>query len=124
MVPMVYRQAVLTQLHEGHPGKAKMKAMSRMYVWWPGISSVSEARVRQCHTCQLQQAVPAVVPLKPWNWPTRPWAKLHLDYAGPFEGKMVLVQIDAHSKWIEAFQRPCGESCTDSKEGPQEGQDW
>ena len=79
MVPMVYREAVLTQLHDGHPGMAKMKAMSRMYVWWPGISSEIEARVRLCHTCQSQQAVPAVAPLKPWNWPTRPWARLHLD---------------------------------------------
>lgn len=41
-------------------------------------------------------------PLYPWSWPTRPWARLHLDYAGPVEGKMVLVMIDAHSKWIEA----------------------
>jgi len=38
----------------------------------------------------------------PWSWPTRPWARLHLDYAGPMEGRMVLVTIDAHSKWIEA----------------------
>ena len=43
MVPMVHREAVLTQLHDGHPGMAKMKAMSRMYVWWPGISSEIEA---------------------------------------------------------------------------------
>jgi len=25
-----------------------------------------------------------------------------MDYAGPVEGKMVLVMVDAHSKWIEA----------------------
>ena len=68
-----------------------------------GGSSEIEARVRQCHTCQLQQAVPAIAALKPWNWPTRPWARLHLDYASPFEGKMVLVLIDTHSKWIKAF---------------------
>ena len=29
-------------------------------------------------------------------------ARLHLDYAGPVEGKMILILIDAHSKWIEA----------------------
>ena len=103
MVPMVYREAVLTQLHDGPPGMATMKAMSRMYVWWPKISSEIEARVRQCHTCQLQQAVPAVAQLKPWNWPTRPWTRLHLDYAGLFGGKMVIVLTDANSKWIEAF---------------------
>ena len=36
------------------------------------------------------------------KWPSRPWARLHLDFAGPFEGKFILVMIDAHSKWIEA----------------------
>ena len=102
VVPKVHQEAVLVQLHDGHPGIAKMKAMARMYVWWPGISSEIE-RVRQCHTCQLQQSVPAVAPLQTWSWPTRPWARLHIDYAGPVEGKMILVLIDAHSKWIEAF---------------------
>ena len=27
-----------------------------------------------------------------------------MDYAGPIQGKMILVVIDAHSKWIEAMQ--------------------
>ena len=33
--------------------------------------------------------------------PTRPWARIHLDFAGPFLGQMFLILIDAHSKWIE-----------------------
>ena len=40
--------------------------------------------------------------MHPWEWPQRPWARLHLDYAGPFMGKMFLVTVDAHSKWLEA----------------------
>ena len=31
-----------------------------------------------------------------------PWARVHLDFAGPFQGKNILVAIDAHSKWVEA----------------------
>ena len=75
-----------------------------MYVWWPGISQDIESTVRQCEQCQLQQSVPPVAPLRPWSWPTTPW--MRLDYAGPFEGKMILVLIDAHSKWIEAVHTP------------------
>ena len=50
----------LTELHDGHPGMAKMKGLARMYVWWPGISAEIEAIVRQCHACQLQQSDPAL----------------------------------------------------------------
>ncbi len=81
-----------------------MKSLARMYVWWPGISKEIETLVRQCNAYQLQQSIPAPAPLQPWKWPTRPWARLHLDYAGPIEGKMILVLVDAqHSKWIEAI---------------------
>ena len=73
-----------------------------MYVWWPGIDRDVDRCVRQCVTCQKSRPEPPEAPLHSWSWPTRPWAQLHLDYAGPVEGKMVLVMIDAHSKWIEA----------------------
>ena len=35
-----------------------------------------------------------------WEWPQRPWTRVHSDYAGPLEGKMFLIFIDAHSKWM------------------------
>ena len=44
---------------------------------------------------------PAQVPLHPWEWPEHPWFKVHADYAGPFKGKMFLLLVDAHSKWLE-----------------------
>ena len=39
--------------------------------------------------------------MHPWEWPERPWERIHLDYAGPFLGKMFLVVVDAHSKRME-----------------------
>ena len=102
VIPPPGREAVLMELHEGHPGISRMKSLARMYVWWPGISADIEKSVRLCNSCQQQQSSPPLAPLHPWKWPTRPWARLHLDFAGPFEGKTILVAIDAHSKWIEA----------------------
>ena len=80
-----------------------MKALSRSLVWWPGLDSDIEKMVKTCTPCQQNQSLPATAPLHPWQWPTRPWSRLHIDYAGPMDGKMFLVVIDAHSKWIEVF---------------------
>ena len=102
VVPKPGREAVLRELHEGHPGICKMKALACMYVWWPGMDSDIEKSVRTCNACQKVQSSPPAAPLNPWKWSTRPWARLHLDYAGPFENRMFLILIDAHSKWIEA----------------------
>ena len=60
-----------------------------------------EGMVRSCEECQTQQASPPHAPIHPWKWPTRPRAQLHVDFAGPMWGRMLLVVIDAHSKWIE-----------------------
>ena len=103
VIPTSCREAILAELHEGHPGMARMKALARMYVWWPGITSDMETTVLQCTQCQAHQSTPAPAPLHPWSWPTRPSTRLHLDFAGPVNGRMFLVLIDAHSKWIEAF---------------------
>ena len=34
-------------------------------------------------------------------WPSSPWERIHVDFAGPLEGHMYLITVDAHSKWPE-----------------------
>ena len=103
VIPQRGRKAVLEELHVGHMGMSKMKGLARMYMWWPGMDRDIEQLVQNCENCQLVQAMPPTAPLQPWSWPSRPWSRLHLDFAGPVEGKMLLILIDAHSKWIEVF---------------------
>lgn len=67
---------------ELHEQVLHMKALSRMYVWWPGINADIEMSVQLCHECQETQSSPPIAPLKSWKWPTRQWIRLHLDYAG------------------------------------------
>ena len=52
--------------------------------------------VRSCVECQQVESQPAATPLIPWSWPSRPWSRIHLDFAGPMEGRMFLVAVDAH----------------------------
>ena len=56
IVPATEQAAALTELHEGHPGMARMKSLARMYVWWPGIGDDIKKTVRQCTDCQLHQS--------------------------------------------------------------------
>ena len=59
VIPPQGRNAVLQELHEGHPGMCKMKGLARMYVWWPKIDANIEEAVRLCSTCQVNQSAPA-----------------------------------------------------------------
>lgn len=102
VVPPQLRSRVLDELHEGHPGIGRMKSFARSYVWWPGLDGDLERRVRQCDVCQRVQKMPQKTPVQPWEWPERPWTRLHIDHAGPVQGKMLFIIVDAHSKWIEA----------------------
>ena len=63
-----------------------MKSIASSYVWWPGIDTEIENRVKVCHACQENVSSPAKAPVHPWEWPEHAWSHVHIDYAGPFEG--------------------------------------
>ena len=79
---------MMRELHEGH-AYADLERM-----------------VKDCHECQMNCKSPAPAPLHPWEWSTRPWASIHIDFAGPFLGKQFLVVVDAHSKWLKVVPVP------------------
>ena len=102
VIPDEYKSAMLSSLHEDHPGICRMKALARSYLWWPKLDTAIEDTVRNCSACQevKKGAVPA--PLIPWKWPTRVWQRLHIDFA-EYEGINYLLIVDAHSKWPEVY---------------------
>lgn len=62
-----------------------------------------EQEVFKCTDCQEHRKAPPIAPLHPWEWPEQPWSRLHVDYAGPFLGKMFLVTADTRSKWLDVY---------------------
>ena len=104
LIPPPAREHILAELHGGHPGGAKMKSLACKFLWWPGMDRQIEETVKACPECQQSQSAPPVAPLCSWQWPTRPWSRLHIDFAGPMDNLTYLVIIDAHSKWIEVFK--------------------
>ena len=101
VIPKKGQELVLELFHEAHPGISRMKSLARSFVWWPGMDQQLETRVKSCEPSQLSRYSPSKVPLHPWEWPDRPWSRIHIDFAGPFMGKMFLIVVDAHSKWME-----------------------
>ena len=79
IVPPQGRSAVLAELHGGHPWITRMKALARHLVWWPKLDNDVE---KHCDDCQQNRATPSPVPLHPWQWPTRPWTRLHIKTHG------------------------------------------
>ena len=59
------------------------------------------SKLKACRLRQQFRPSPPVAPMQPWNWPAQPRSRLHIEYAGPVEGKMFLIIIDASSKWLE-----------------------
>ena len=65
------------------------------------MDSAIEDTVKQCQACQESRPSPPAAPLHPWEWPSEPWSRIHLDFAGPYMGSVFLVLVDAHSKWMD-----------------------
>lgn len=110
IIPEKGREALLEELHSSHQGMTGMKQRARSCIWWPGMDRDIEDRVKRCNTCQTMSKTVPEASLHTWPWPTRPWSRIHLDFAGPIQNQMILVIIDAHSKWIEALHMPSATS--------------
>ena len=57
--------------------------------------------MKTCQACQSNRKSPPLSLLHPWEFPARPWSRLHVDFAGPFLGKQFIVLVDSFSKWLE-----------------------
>ena len=103
IIPEKLRTQMVNLLHEGHVGIVKMKGLSRSYVYWPRIDRDLEKVAQECQVCQLHSKMPRVDKDHSWMPASKPWERIHIDFAEQFMGTNFLVIIDAHSKWIEIF---------------------
>ncbi|XP_059051897.1 uncharacterized protein K02A2.6-like [Achroia grisella] len=101
IIPTSLQEKVLKLLHAPHAGMVQTKAYARGYVWWEDMDRQIENVVASCQQCQLVRNKP---PKDPQSWivSEKPWSRVHVDFAGPFQGKTFLVLVDSYSKWFEA----------------------
>ncbi|XP_036347641.1 uncharacterized protein K02A2.6-like [Rhagoletis pomonella] len=98
VIPISLRKRILQLLHDGHWGVVKMKQLARSYCWWPGIDKNIENVAKECESCKTNSSSPAC---EYSNWPvaTRPWERVHIDFAGPIFNYMWLVCVDPYSQY-------------------------
>ena len=101
IIPKELQARMLDEIHEGHLGVVKSKAVARSYVWWPGIDADIEYKCKTCEPCQQIKPNPPATKSHIWIPARQQWERIHVDYAGPLEGHMFLVVVDAYAKWPE-----------------------
>ena len=58
VIPMKLQERVLDELHGGHIGVVKMKALAQSHVWWPGIDKEVELAASKCEGCRINKQSP------------------------------------------------------------------
>ena len=101
VIPSKLQQMLLKELHIGHQGIVRTKALARSYVWWPNIDQQIERLISKCNSCIKHKFNPPTSVLSPWKLPSGPTNRIHADFLGPINNKHYLIIIDAFSKWIE-----------------------
>ena len=59
--------------------------------------------IKRCEGYQYSANYLKQAQLHRWEYLVYPWQRWHIDFAGPFQGKMLLVVVDAHTKWREMW---------------------
>ena len=60
-----------------------------------------KSKVQRCVPCKSKIQSETKAPLHPWEYPKRPWSRMHVNYAGPYQGKMLCVIVESFAKWLE-----------------------
>lgn len=58
---------------------------------------------KTCFPCLKNHQNPPKTSLTSWPISDSPFERVHIDFFGPFHGKMYLIMYDSFSKWIEVF---------------------
>lgn len=99
VVPRSLRHKVLDVMHDGHPGKVRMKLIARGLVWWPHIDRDIEYFVSTCESCQRIDPQYARY-LEKWPQTGLPFERIHVDFFY-YRGHTFLVLFDSYSKWMD-----------------------
>ena len=96
IVPEQLRNKVLKELHQSHPGISRMKSLSRIHTWFPNIDHEIDNIVKSCQSCEKVSNEPNKSQPHPWDWPTHPMDRVHIDYF-EYNKNNFLIMVDSSS---------------------------
>lgn len=105
IIPVKFRKQLLQEIRGAHNGIVKMKTIARQYFWWPNLDSNIEDFVKNCKACMENSNNPNKATLIKYPLTAKPFDRIHIDFAGPFLGKMFFIIIDSYSKWPEIYEK-------------------
>ncbi|CAK1604431.1 unnamed protein product [Parnassius mnemosyne] len=103
IIPSIFREQLLNELHSSHFGVVKTKEQARARMWWPHIDRHVEEKIGSCSVCNKFRCAPPRTPLASWPYPAQVWDRLHIDIFSLY-GRNFLIAVDAYSKWVECYQ--------------------
>lgn len=103
VIPLSLQKKILQQLHVSHPGIVRMKALARSYVYRPNIDKDIVDYVHSCSRCASTAKAPIKSELSSWPKASSVRSRVHIDFAGEFQGLNYFVVVDSFSKWPEIF---------------------
>ena len=61
--------------------QTQLEMMCKQYFWWPNLDEAILNLAKDCADCSRVRASPPKSPLYPWIWPSRPWQRVHANFA-------------------------------------------
>ncbi|GFR14113.1 uncharacterized protein K02A2.6 [Trichonephila clavata] len=92
-----FQKNVPEELHAGHLGIVKIKAIARSFVYWKNIDKDIEEAAKNCVDCARYKADPTKAKVHYWEYPSMPWEHIHdcvLHYIIDVQGTLVRRHVD------------------------------
>ena len=100
VIPKSLQSSILDNIHNGHQGMVRCKALARQSVYWPNINNDIENKVQSCVSCLNTRNMPNKIKLLPHDIPKRPFEKVGIDIVS-VNGIKYQVVICYFAKWVE-----------------------
>lgn len=101
--PSMPLAGLIITLYEGHQEVVCINSLARFHLWCPNVDKDIDNVTSQCDLYQQKALNLTKNKLLPGKFPTRPWQRINIDFAGPIFGFTWYLNDDAFFKYCGAI---------------------